>query len=467
MAEKKGKESKYKKLFHEQKSAWETLEKKEIKQAFELSEDYKSFMAQNKSERETIEYFEKLAIKNGFVNINKATKNTKKIYAINHNTNILLLDLEKGKLSDGLNIIGSHIDVVKLDLKLNPVYESEPFAMLNLHYYGGIKKYQWLNLPMTLNGIIINKKGEKIKVSIGNKENEPVFIISDLLPHLEGSEYGEKKAKDIIKGEALDAIAASIPVDDKNTKEKIKATFLKAVNEKYGITEEDFVSADLSLYPAMKPRDVGIDKSMIGCSGNDDRVCSYTAIQALIDSKNEKASAVLLVDKEEIGSTGNTGMSSYFFENVLDKIAKLRKENLGGREILEKSIALSGDVTSSLDPKYSDKMDPYNLNKIGYGIAIEKGTGSGGKYGGSEANAELMSKIRILLNKNKVPWQYGEMGKVDEGGGGTIAYLLAKYNMEIVDAGPPVIAMHSPFEIISKVDLFCTYKAYKAFIESK
>jgi aspartyl aminopeptidase len=460
MTEKKGK---YEKLFIEQKSAWERLEKKEIKKAFEMSENYKEFMEKNKTEREVVDYFEKIAIKNGFVEINKAKKDTKKIYATNHNKNILLIDLGKGKLEDGLKIIGSHIDVLRLDLKLNPIYESEPFAMINLHYYGGIKKYHWLNLPMSLNGIIFDKKGKKIKINIGNKEDEPVFVINDLLPHLEDKE--DKQVKDILKGEAMDAIGASIPVEDKNTKEKVKASFLKAINEKYGLIEEDFVSADLSLYPALKPRDVGIDRSMIGSAGHDDRVCSYLAVEAIINSKNNTPTAVLLVDKEEIGSVGNTGMSSYFFENILDKLSKLKTEKISAKEILEKSIALSGDVTAALDPKYSDKMDPHNVNKLGFGIAIEKGTGYGGKYMGSEAHAEFMFFIRKLFDENKIPWQYGEMGKVDQGGGGTIAYLLAKYNMNIIDAGPPVLAMHSPFEVISKIDLYSTYKAYKVFLE--
>lgn len=465
---KKGKEkSEYENLFRKDKSAWELLSEKEIKTAFLMSEEYKNFRDNFKTERDCVEYFEKIAKKNGFVEINKITPTSKKIYATNHKKNILLINLGNSKLEAGLRIIGTHIDVLRLDLKLNPIYESEPFAMINLHYYGGIKKFHWLNLPMSLHGVIFDKNGKEIKVSIGDKENEPVFVISDLLPHLEDRGEEMKKMNQIIAGEAMDAIGGSIPVKDKNTKEKVKAQFLKAINEKYGITESDFVSADLGLYPALKQRDVGIDKGLIGGPAHDDRICSYMAVEALINSKNSMPVAALLVDKEEIGSVGNTGMSSYFFENALDKIVEKRKEKISGKLILEKSIAISGDVTSGFDPKYADKMDPYNMNKIGYGISVEKGTGHGGKYSGSEAHAEFISWFRNIFAKNNVPWQYGEIGKVDQGGGGTIAYLLAKYNMNIVDAGPPVLAMHAPFEIISKADLYSTYKAYKVFYESK
>lgn len=461
------KESKYKELFRKDKSAWELLTKEEIKTAFLMSEEYKKFRNEVKTERDSVEYFEKLAKKEGYVELSKANKTTQKIYATNHKKNILLINLGKSKLEEGLRIIGTHIDVLRLDLKLNPIYETEPFAMINLHYYGGIKKFHWLNLPMSLHGIIFDKNGKGIKISIGDKDDEPVFVISDLLPHLEDRGEEMKKMNQIIAGEAMDAIGASIPVEDKNTKEKVKAQFLKAINEKYGITETDFVSADLGLYPSLKQRDVGIDKGLIGGPAHDDRICSYLAIEAIIKSKNNKPIAALLVDKEEIGSVGNTGMSSLFFENVIDKLISKRGEKISAKLVLEKSIAISGDVTSGFDPKYADKMDPYNMNKLGYGICLEKGTGHGGKYSGSEAHAEFISWFRQLFTKNNVPWQYGEIGKVDQGGGGTIAYLLAKYNMNIVDAGPAVLAMHAPFEIISKADLYSTYKAYKVFYESK
>ena len=464
MSDKKGK---YEKLSHEPKSAWETLEKKDEKTVFAINEDYKKFLNENKTERQIVKTVEKIAIKKGFVNINKATKSSKKIYAINHEKNIALIDLTKGKLENGLRILGAHIDSLRLDLKLNPVYESEPFALVNLHYYGGLKKYHWLNLPLSLHGVVFDKDGKKTEIEFGEKESEPVLVITDLLPHLEGREYATKKATDIIKGEAMDAIGASRPVDDKNTKEKLKAQFLTVLNKKYGITEEDFVSADLSLYPANKARDVGVDSAMIGAPAHDDRVCSYFAVRAILDSKPNFPSAALLVDKEEIGSTGNTAMSSKFFENLINKIIKIRGDKTTALEVLENSKAISADVTSGLDPKFADKMDPYNLNKPGYGISVEKGTGSGGKYNGSEASAEFMSFMRQLLNKAKVTWQYGEMGKVDQGGGGTIAHILAEYNMDIVDAGPPVLAMHSPFELVSKIDTFQTYKAYKAFLEIK
>jgi len=455
-----------KELFSDRKSAWEVLAE-EKKLAFRFNDDYKDFIEANKSEREIVTWAERQAKKEGFVSISDATATTKKIYATNHAKNIVLFDLGNEPLSKGVRIIGSHIDTLRLDFKLSPIYESEPFLMINLHYYGGIKKYHWLNVPLALHGVVFNKKGEKVDITIGEKEDEPVFVISDLLPHLEGYEGREKLAKDIIPGEALDAIGATIPIDDKKIKEKIKATFLKALNDKYKIIEEDFISAELSLYPAVKARDVGLDGGMLGAPAHDDRICAYVAFRGLIESKSTKPRMLLWVDKEEIGSVGNTSMDSYFLENLIERIVKLRKENTSAREVLSNSKAISGDVTSGFDPKFAEKFDASNVNKPGHGVAIEKYTGSGGKYSGSDANAEYISWIRIMLDEAKIPWQHGELGKVDQGGGGTIAYMLAKYNLDIVDMGPPILAMHSPFELVSKIDTYATYKAYKAFYEKK
>ncbi len=455
-----------KELFSDKKSAWELMGE-EKKLAFRFCDDYKEFMDTYKTEREIVSWAERLAKKNGYVSIEDAGAGTKKIYAVNHNKNIVLLDLGSGKLSDGLRIIGAHIDSLRLDLKPNPVYETDPFLMINLHYYGGIKKFHWLNVPLAMHGVVFNKKGEKVNVEIGEKEDDPVFVITDLLPHLEGADGKEKSAKDIIRGEDLDAIGASIPIEDKKIKEKLKATFLKALNDKYKITEDDFVSAEVSLYPLVKARDVGIDAGLVGAPAHDDRVCSYTAVMAAIESKSVNPKLVLLVDKEEIGSVGNTSMDSFFLENLIDRVANIRKEHICAREVLAKSKALSGDVTAGIDPKFADKMDPTNMNRLGYGIAVEKYGGSGGKYYSSDANAEYMSWMRRMLDENKIPWQHGEIGKVDQGGGGTIAYILAKYNLDIVDAGPAVLAMHSPFELASKIDIYGTYKAYKAFFEYK
>ncbi len=455
-----------KELFSEQKSAWEVLAE-EKRLANRMSDDYREFIDNYKSEREIVTYAEKVAKKNGFVNIKEATSSTKKIYALNHAKNFLLIDLGNDNLAGGMRILGSHVDSLRLDFKMSPIYESTPFLMINLHYHGGIKKYHWLNVPLSMHGVIFNKKGEKIDVTIGEKEDEPVFVISDLLPHLEGVEGREKLVKDIIKGEDMDAIGATIPIEDKKVKEKIKATFLKAMNDKYKITENDFASAELSLYPAIKSREVGIDRGMIGSPAHDDRICSYLGLQSFLESKSTKPKLLLWVDKEEIGSVGNTSMESMFLENTLEKIIALRKEKITAKQILENSKAISADVTSGFDPKFADKMDMTNVNKPGYGVAVEKYTGAGGKSYGSDANAEYMSWIRQMLEDAKIPWQHGEIGKVDQGGGGTIAYLLAKYNMNIVDMGTPVLAMHSPFELVSKIDLYATYKAYKAFYERK
>jgi len=455
-----------KELFCNKKSAWEVLSE-DKRLANRMSDDYREFIDNHKSEREIVTYAEKVAKKNGFVNIKDATASTKKIYAINHAKNFLLIELGNDNLAGGMRILGSHIDSLRLDFKMSPIYEMNPFLMINLHYYGGIKKYHWLNVPLSMHGVIFNKKGEKIDVTIGEKEDEPVFVISDLLPHLEGAEGREKLAKDIIKGEDMDAIGATIPIEDKKIKEKIKATFLKAMNDKYKITEEDFTSAELSLYPAVKSREVGIDAGMIGSPAHDDRICSYLGLTAFLESKSTKTKLLLWVDKEEIGSVGNTSMESMFLENALEKIISLRKEKTTAKEILSNSKAISADVTSGFDPKFADKMDMTNVNKPGYGVAVEKYTGAGGKSYGSDANAEYMSWIRQMLEEANVPWQHGELGKVDQGGGGTIAYILAKYNMNIVDMGTPVLAMHSPFELVSKIDLYATYKAYKAFYDRK
>ncbi|OQA31222.1 MAG: putative aminopeptidase 1 [archaeon ADurb.Bin336] len=465
--EQKNEKSKLEKeLFYEQKSAWDELHE-EKKQADKLSKEYREFLDNYKTEREIVEYAQKIAKKNGFVDIKDATPSTKKIYATNHSKNIVLIELTNSPLEEGMRIIGTHIDSLRLDLKMSPVYETNPFLMINLHYYGGIKKYHWLNTPLAMHGVVFNNKGEKIEITIGEKEDEPVFVISDLLPHLEGSEGREKLARDIIKGEELDAIGATIPIEDKKIKERIKATFLKIMNDKYKITERDFASAELSLYPAVKSREVGIDRGMIGAPAHDDRICSYLGLEALLKSDSKKAKLLLWVDKEEIGSKGNTSMESTFLENTIEKIIALRKEKTTAKEVLQNSKAISGDVTSGFDPKFADKMDPTNMNKPGYGVAVEKYTGAGGKSYGSDANAEYISWIRMMLQDAKIPWQHGELGKVDQGGGGTIAYILAKYNMNIVDMGTPVLAMHSPFEIVSKIDLYATYKAYKAFYERK
>ncbi len=454
-----------KELFVDKKSAWETLGK-EKKEAFDLAKEYKKFVDNNKTEREIVTAVESMVKRNGYISLKEATSSTKKIYATNHSKNILLIDLSAGDLREGTRIIGSHIDTLRLDLKLNPIYESETFALINTHYYGGIKKFHWLNVPLAMHGVIFDKKGKKIEITIGEDEDEPVFVISDLLPHLEKMDK-EKLAKDIIKGEELDAIGGSIPIDDKKVKEKIKTTFMKAMNDKYNITEADFVSAEIGLYPAIKSRDIGIDAGLVGAPAHDDRVCSFMAVKSILDSKKSKAAMVLLVDKEEIGSVGNTSMDSAFLENTLDKIIKMRKESTTAKEVLERSKAISGDVTSGADPKFMDAMDPMNSDRLGYGVAMSKYSGSGGKYYGSDANAEYVSWIRQMMEENEIPWQYGELGKVDQGGGGTIAYILAKYNMDIVDLGIPVLAMHSPFEIISKIDMLAGVKAYKAFFAKK
>lgn len=452
-----------KKYYKKEKVGWEELSNKENEEIEKLSKNYRKFLDSYKIEREIVKGVEELAKKNGYVSIQQANKNTKKIYAINRDKNIVLIQHGKKPMEKGLRIIGTHIDVLKLDFKPNPVFQDGEYCMINLHYYGGIKNFHWMNVPLAIHGVIFDEKGKKTEIVIGENEEDPVFVITDLLPHL-GKDVDEKTAKDIIRGEQLDALAATIPIEDKKAKEKVKAKFFEAINKKYSITEEDFISAELCLVPAIKSREIGIDKSMIGAPAHDDRSCSYLAVEAVMQTKNpEYTSIAFLTDKEEIGSVGNTAMSSYFFENLITELIKKKNENTTAREVLAKSRILSGDVTAATDPKFRDKFDGHNANKIGYGVAIEKYTGSGGKYYGNDANAEYISWIRQMLNENKIIWQTGELGKVDEGGGGTIAHILAKTGAEVVDVGPPVLAMHSPFEIVSKVDLYNTLKTYKAF----
>lgn len=466
----------------ESKSCWERWSPTIISKAFDFAAPYSSFISTCKTERLVTEFVRREAEAAGYHSLDEAEQHglgsgqgrINKIYAVNRHKNIILARLGNRPLSEGVRFVLTHIDSPRLDLKVRPLYEDAGLAFFKTHYYGGIKKYQWPTNPLALYGVVVKKDGTRVHIAIGDQPNDPVFAISDLLPHL-GKKQMEKPLGDAIQAEELNLIIGSQPDrSSPNEKQKIKMNILKLLNAAYGITEADFVSADLEIVPAGNARDVGFDRSLILAYGHDDRVCTYASLRAHLDATRvTHASLAVFVDKEEIGSTSNTGATSNFFFDTMGRLAALeadlprRSEHDSiTRGILEKSQALSGDVTAAFDPDYRDVFDPLNSAHIGHGVAVEKHTGSRGKSFTSEANAEYMAIIRSTLDNAGVPWQTGGLGKVDVGGGGTIAMFLAEHNMDIVDCGPAVLSMHAPYEIISKADLYATYLAYAAFITS-
>jgi aspartyl aminopeptidase len=456
------------KLLFKKKNAWEDIPKKEFDEIMILSEDYKNFLNSSKTEREAMVTVEKLSKKFGFVDIKKAKKTDKKLF-INYDDvcGALLVIKDPKTLKDGLLINGAHIDVPRLDLKQIPLYESEDMAYMKTHYYGGIKKYQWVTRPLALHGVIVTENGKKINVAIGEKQNDFVFTINDILPHLAQDQYQKTPAK-IIEGEQLNILVGSIPYKFKTGKDAIKLAILDYLNREYGIKEEDFVSAELQLVPAGEAKDIGFDRSFVGAHGQDDRICAYLGMKAILDMKEsefKKNIMMVFFDKEEIGSAGNAGADSNIVERMVNDVLQLY--GLGDYNTLIKSLEnsklLSSDVNAGIDPEWKSVNEPMNAAKMGYGVCVTKFTGSGGKSGSNEAHAEFVADLRKALNKDKVLWQSSELGKVDQGGGGTIAKYLAKYGMDVVDCGTALLSMHSPFEVASKADIYHTYKAYKAF----
>ena len=443
------------------KNAWEILDRNEINS---FGEDYKRFISKAKTERESVDFFKDECKSKDFVDVFSNKTDKGKFYAINGSKNIVLFRDGKESIEKGINFIFAHIDSPRIDIKQNPLYEGSDVVMFKTHYYGGIKKYQWVTVPLALHGVIYLKNGDKVELTVGEKEDDPVFIISDLLPHLARKQM-EQNAREIINGEALDPIMSSIPDSDEKEKERFKKFVLNLLHEKYGLVEEDFLSSELTLVPAGTARDAGFDRSIIASYGHDDRVCAYTAVRAIFDMKDsKKASAIALFDKEEIGSDGLTGAQSDFLEYVIEKIADQKGLKVSTREMLHQSSALSGDVNAAVDPLYKDAFEEQNSAIFGHGIVVTKYTGSGGKYGASDASAELVFQVRKLFNGESIPWQIGELGKVDIGGGGTVAKFMAKRGIETIDAGPPLLSMHAPFELLSKADLYSTYLAYKSFL---
>ena len=436
----------------------------------DLINNYKNFLNNGKTERECSKQIIELAEKNGYKDLNSVSsvKPGDKVYIQKMNKAVALFELGTEPLEKGLNVLGAHIDSPRLDIKQNPLYEKDFVVYLNTHYYGGIKKYQWVTMPLALHGVICTKDGKTVNVCLGEDESEPVFVISDILPHLAQKQMKET-ASDFIPGENLDLIVGSEkPVKDSKEKEAAKKNILKLLKEKYGIEEEDFGSAELEVVPAGKSRDLGLDRSLILAYGQDDRSCAFTSAQALFDSKaGKKTLCCLCVDKEEIGSVGATGMASHFFENAVAELVA-RTENgfseLTVRRCLANCSMLSSDVNAAYDPMNADLFDKNNASFLGGGIVFNKYTGSRGKSGASDANPEFIAVLRKVLDENSVKYQMAELGKVDQGGGGTIAYLAAKYGMNVLDAGVSVLSMHAPWEITSRFDIEQAYEAYKAFL---
>ena len=455
------------KLFNKKENGWEKIDIREKENIFNYAKGYIDFLNKVKTEREAVVYAKKVAEENGFKDIQKKENLVPgdKIYFINRDKSIYLAIIGTEKMENGIHIIGSHIDSPRLDLKPNPMYEDTGFAYLKTHYYGGIKKYQWTAIPLSIHGIIVKSNGEKININIGEEESDPIFTITDLLPHL-AQEQMEKKLKNGIDGEDLNLLIGSIPYNDEKEKEKVKLNILNILNKKYGITEVDFLSSELEIVPAFKARTLGFDESMVAGYGQDDRICAYTSFTAMMTLENVKNTSVcILSDKEEIGSMGNTGMESHMFDYFVSELLNKTGENRPN--LLDKvfcySKMLSSDVDAGFDPIYSSVSDKTNAAFLGMGVGLNKYTGARGKSGASDANAEYVAWIRNVLEKNDIKYQISELGKVDTGGGGTIAYILANKGVDVIDCGVPVLSMHAPYEVTSKYDIYSAFKTYQAF----
>lgn len=454
-------------LLYKKKFIWEKISIEERAKVFELGEDYKSFIDASKTERLSIKEIIRRAEQQGFKPLDEFNelKPGDKVYYVNKRKSAVLAVIGKEKLENGMNIVGSHVDSPRIDLKQNPLYEEHGLSLLKTHYYGGIRKYQWVALPLSLYGTIVKADGETIDISIGDDDKDPVFYITDLLPHL-AKEQNDKKLSEAIEGEGLNVIIGSLPAEGKDDEKRFKLNVLKILNEKYGMIEEDFQTAEIEIVPAGRSRDVGIDRGMISAYGHDDRVCAYTSLKAIFEvDNNDRTAVALFADKEEVGSIGNTGMHSEFFNNMVGEMILLQgnSDMISLKRALANSSMLSSDVAAGVDPTYPQVTEIQNAAVMGQGVVMVKYTGSRGKSGANDASAEYIGKIRKIFNESNIMWQSAELGKVDQGGGGTIAYIMANLNMDVVDLGVPVLSMHAPFELVSKTDVYMTYKAYKAF----
>lgn len=454
----------------ERKNAWKTYNDSEKEQLQSLNSDYIDFLSECKTERECISETVKRAKENGYISLEEAIANNKKlkqgdkVYAVCMNKTIALFNIGKEPLEKGMNILGAHVDSPRMDVKQNPLYENEGMAYLDTHYYGGIKKYQWVTLPLAIHGVIVKKDGTTVNVNIGEKPEDPVFCVTDLLIHLAANQM-EKKAAKVVEGENLDILVGTIPLNDEE-KEATKKGVLEILKEMYGMEEEDFMSAELEVVPAGRAREMGFDRSMIISYGQDDRVCAYTSLVAMLEmEKVDKTSCCLLVDKEEIGSVGATGMQSRFFENTVAELLNLFDDysEIKLKRCLANSRMLSSDVNAAFDALYAEAFQKNSSSFMGKGVVFNKFTGRGGKSGSNDANAEYLAALRKIMDDNNVNYQMAELGKVDIGGGGTIAYIMALYGMEVIDSGVAVLSMHAPWEVTNKADVYEAYKCYKAF----
>ena len=455
-----------KELLNKKTCGWLKISNDVKEKIFNFCDGYIDFLNECKTEREASKYIIKQLENSGFKNIYTmdTLKKGDKVYMLNRDKSVYAAIIGEENITCGVNLVGSHIDSPRLDLKPNPLYEDAKLALFKTHYYGGIKKYQWTTIPLAIHGVVVKPDGSKTEIAIGEDEKDPVFTITDILPHLAGEQY-EKKIGKAIEGEDLNVLIGSIPSNE----DKIKENIMQIINEKYGITEVDFYSSELEVVPAFKARHLGFDKSMVAAYGQDDRVCAYASLKAILDASESKRTMVAIFsDKEEIGSVGNTGMCSQMFDLFMNEILNKKNENTPGalNKTYCNSIMLSADVGAGMDPNYQSASEKNNSSYIGYGVELNKYTGSRGKSGASDANAEFVAKVRNIFESNNIKYQVSELGKVDLGGGGTIAYILADKGMDVIDCGVPVISMHSPYEVTSKYDIYSAYEGYKAFFET-
>jgi aspartyl aminopeptidase len=438
----------------------------QVEEAAAFCEGYKAFLDEGKTERECVKKAVELLKAAGYAEFDTqgSYQPGDKVYYVNRNKAIIATTFGEKSVKEGIRMNGAHIDSPRLDLKPSPVYEKDDMALFKTHYYGGIRKYQWATIPLAMHGVIIKKNGEMVELNLGEKPGDPVFCITDLLPHL-SAEQNERKLKDGIKGEELNIVIGSIPYTDDEVKEPVKLMALKLMNEQFGITEKDFLRAEVEFVPAHKASDVGFDRSMVGAYGQDDRICAYTALMAEIDTKNPTYTTMtILTDKEEIGSEGNTGLNSNYVGDYITYLAEL--EGVNPKEVFRNTICLSSDVNAAYDPTFASVYDPLNSSYVNKGCVLTKYTGARGKSGSNDASAELMAKVIGIMEKEGVYWQIGELGAVDVGGGGTIAKFVASMNIDVVDLGVPILSMHAPFELASKLDVLNTYRAFKAFYKN-
>ncbi len=456
----------------EKKCVWEKYSKKDLEKLEKICKKYRKFLSDCKTERECVAEIVRQAEEAGYRNLQDVIRKEEKlkagdkVYAVCMKKAVAMFNIGKRPLEEGMNILGAHIDSPRLDIKQNPLYEDGDLSYLDTHYYGGIKKYQWVTLPLAIHGVVVKKNGEVVNICVGEKKDDPVFCVSDLLIHLAGEQM-EKKAAKVVEGENLDILIGSVPLKDEE-KEAVKKNILQILKKEYEIEEDDFISAELEVVPAGEARELGFDRSMIMAYGQDDRVCAYTSLYSMLEVKEpDKTSCCLLVDKEEIGSVGATGMQSHFFEDMVaelfDRVGEYSGIKL--RRCLKNSRMLSSDVNAGFDPLYASAFEKKNASYCGHGVVFSKFTGSRGKSGSNDANAEYLAVLRKIMDDNKVNYQTAELGKVDIGGGGTIAYILSLYGMEVIDCGVAVLSMHAPWEVTSKADVYEAQKCYAAFLK--